>query len=486
MNSLFLILFSFLFFCNLQSENKEELEEQKHVINLVQTFEVFELEKANQIWPAFTLSDSPSIIHFSNGHIYSFYMASNQKWKSKTINQYSVLFSEQDHWGVTKIMMHPNFSVDGKPTFVFRFDNGKKQEKDNLSLLTFVHERFHLHQFAHFVPQERRSAQYEDEWMEDNHILAELEHQLLKDFILSSNESEKMEYLKDFIAINKTRLSRLNPSSIDWEDNQQRMEGLADYVSLQTFEIFPELNPISIPDVLLEMRDKKTGVVYSLINDIIKSRHYFVGAILGFALDFCGVDWKKEVEKGASLREILHREVNISSNEVEERFLKLSHSKDFESMKNRVSEKLKKEKDEKDEMLEGFYQSSGVPVYLGRPKQSISGGGNNRKNCNLGQGHLLAQYDTSFSSTKDQKWKLRFKQIPFIFEDPLGSRIFKIEKETVLKIDDNSISVQDLQASDHSYHFKSIEWKSEHCEFEANYPGYLYSKEGKIYIKFAR
>lgn len=479
---------SLLFTCLISFSSlssKENLEEKQQITELASTLEAFETVQAERIWPHFKLNGCPSVVHLQNGHIYSFYLSPSSLWKKEKIRQRTVLFSDKDHWGVTKIMMHPSFAIEGKKAFVIRFDTEARSDQFNLSLLTFVHERFHLYQFDSFKRKEGPPPHYVDEWKEQNQVLMELEHVLLKKFLQYSNQPHlQREFLKDFIAVNAVRLKSLSLTSVAWEDLQQRMEGLADYVSVKTFEVFPLIENFSVEQAILEMRKKKTGKVYSLVNDAIKGRHYFVGAVLGFALDFIQSDWKSEVEKGEPLRVLLAHGLGMSQQDVDERFARIKSSTEFEGIQQYIQAKLNQEKGEINQLFQAYRDTQGIPVYIARPlKQPISGGGHNHKSFHIGNGHTLSLHDTSFSSSRNQQWRLRFKSVPYMFEDPVGGRVFKLQEDALIRIDDHQILASDLKAQSASYNFSSLTWEDKHCDFIADISGEIHSSKGKIYIK---
>lgn len=465
----------------LPSFTKEEFED-KQINTLASVLESYQTNKKASIWPEFDLNDIPSMVHFKNGHIYSFNLATSNEWEKVSIGTREIPFTDKDQWGITSLMMHPSYPIDGEDTFVFSLDTNPNQSALNLPLVTFVHERFHLHQFEHFDRTDERSAMYANEWDEENQILIGLENWLLIQFLSENSIENKKERLKDFLAINHKRVSLLKESSIKWEDLQQRMEGLADYVSLKTFDIFPLLDFFHVENALLEMRAKKTGGDVSLVSDAIKSRHYFVGSTLGFALDLCGADWKERTQNGESLKSLLAEALPQTSQEMQNRIDLLISSQQFEGISRTIQSQLANEKNQLASLLNAFDESKGISVFLGRPMLPISGGGKNRKNCHLGNGFSLAVEDSSFSSTEDQQWRLRFNEVPYVVENPAGGRAFKIDDTTNLVIDDKATSLKNLIVENVT--FKKLSIQDSHCEFSTELPGSIHVYEESIYIEF--
>lgn len=458
-------------------------EEEKAPIEiLASTFEVFETKDINPVWPKFELKSLPTIIHFENGHIYSFGLPQNDKWETITVKGQKFQFSDKDPWGVTKVMMHPGFMVEGKKSFIFKMNAGMKDL--TLPILTFVHERFHLHQFSYFNRDGEKSGGYSKEWDEQNQVFIGLENWLLEQFLIEKENPSRLELIKDFIAVNSARQKLLDPSSVTWEDLQQRMEGLADYVCLKTFATFPLLKDFNAETIMLKMRQNKTSVHYSVVNDAIKGRHYFVGAALGFALDFCKADWKLKTEQGAPLREILAQSLALTSVEMETRVEKIKNSLVYSRISESIKEKLSQEKGEIDGIIARYNILDGIQVRVGRPQQPFSGGGRNHKSVQMGNGKTVSIRDISFSSSRDNKWKLKFKDIPLVFEDNHGGRIFKMDGQTSIQIDDEKFSLKDLMKESKSLSFSSIKWEGTQCELHAELPGTLECSEDQVLIHF--
>lgn len=455
-----------------------EENEKKQVELLASTLESFESKEVEKIWPRFDLKTIPTIIHFKNEHIYAFGWNSNDKWDKHPIHGQTAHFSSKDHWGLTKVMMHPGFMVEGQKAFIFGLNTEIKDT--SIPIITFVHERFHLHQFAHFNREDEKRSGYSKEWDEQNQIYIGMENHLLTQFL----QTKDNEFLKDFLAINQTRQSLLDPASAAWEDIQQRMEGLADYVSLKTFEVFPLLKSFSAEAAVLKLRQGKTGSHYSLVNDAIKGRHYFVGSVLGFALDHCQADWKLQAEKGMALRQLLARALPLSDQNIQERVKKIKNSAEYDRISQTIQSKLSEEKREIDAIVQAFDSHEGVCVHLGRPMQSFSGGGKNQKSIHVGKGQTALTHDTSFASSKDSRWKLRFKDIPIIFENGNGGKIFKVEEKTIFEINNKEMSLQELVGQTQSIQFTSLKFQDQHCEFSSDLNGSVQFIQGKVFIKF--
>lgn len=457
-----------------------EKQEMKQIELLSSTVAFYEGLEAEKVWPGFRLDEKPAIVHLKSGNLYSFYLSPSPFW-TKLQNQ-RVALASGDHWGITKLMMHPSYPVEGQKTFIFAWGNEEENLPYNLSLLTFVHERFHLYQFDHFNRLEK-GARYQDEWNEDNQILIGIENVLLEEFVKEKNFSVREELLKDFIAIQAIRTRKIHSSSLLWEDLQQMMEGLADYVSVKTFDVCPILESFSVEKMVLHMRKKKQGQEFSVVNDALKGRHYFVGSVLGFALDLYGCDWKKYVEKGIPLRVLLERELSLSESEIKERYTRIKNLPSYEEIAWKMRSHLTREKKHLKNLMLSYKNTKGLSVHIQRPLGPMSGGGKKEKSYYLENQSIFSMGETSFSSSHDQLWKLKFISMPFVIEDRKGGRTFKVETCTI-KLDGKQIVLEKLERGEVS--FKTLSLHNDHCEFSTGQPGTLYLNEEVLEVHFDR
>lgn len=476
-----LTCFSFQLSCF--SQETSGLNEEQKIKMIAETFDAIQNHRTQNIWPNLDFHTAPTIVHFKNEHVYAFRFPNpSNKWKGFTENHQSILFSEQDHWGLAQTMLHPNFEVEGKSSFVFSLDDNAK--RPHAPILTFLHERFHLHQFQHFNRQDEMGANYQDHWNEENLSLIAIEDDLLRKFLLSYDQPQevRMEYLKDFVAVNQARYRLLQPSSMQWEDVQQRMEGLADYVSVKLFEfIEPSFNP---GEHLVEVKSNDMSRYASLFNHAIKDRHYFVGAALGMALDFCQVSWQQEVEDGAPLRFVLMKAIPMSEQEKNDRVQRLKQSSLFHEATQYVSEYLDKEDRKMQELLDDYDNLEGVEVAVAYPLQPVSGGGKKYKSYFLQEGGMVSLTDSSCSISQDRQWKLTFEQMPYIFDEPTGMRAFKMENDATICVDNQTMTLKEIQEAGKPIEFTSLKLKGQTCELTAGLCGVIYVDEGRLHIEF--
>lgn len=481
MNNL-LISILFCFSCLFRVEAAEEVIESNYVKGIAETIESFNTEEANRIWPGFNLNQMPTIIHFKEeGAIYGYGIKESAEWTKTRISSSVVLVSEEDHWGVRQNMMHPAFEINDQSAFLFYID---KESDPATTLLTFIHERFHLYQFQHFEHEKSR-LDYLDQWNEDNLLLIRLEDKILKAFLLEKDSKKKVEILKDFLAVNNERQKIIHPYSAAWESHQQRMEGLADYVSFKAVQAFALFNDFSPEGEILDKIEQHKAAGVSFMKEVIKGRHYIVGSTLGLALDFCNVNWKEKVEQGSSLITVLDQSLPQSEQEKNKRFLETKKRYEIEKIKVEMLNDLVKEKEDAQEVEQTYARVDGIIVKLFKPYQKMSGGGKNQKNLFLGNGRIAAVLDTSFAMTEDQQWQLSFKEIPCVFEGPGGVKEFKVEETLILLVDGKEYTLNELLKMPESVqYFTSLSWNSANSELHTKLSGRLYINNGALTIEF--
>lgn len=438
------------------------------------------------VWPEYEFAKSPLVITFDNGHLYGFNVKNEKHlWDELKVDQRTVLYSDVDHWGALSANMHPAFPIGDQKAYVFRLDLMKKNPVT--PFLVLVHERFHQFQFGHFkLPNNGNFGPYEDQMNLENIALMQLEERILLDF-LKAPDAEKKDILKDFVAVNTTRRHQISPSSQAWEYDQERMEGLADYVSIKFFDdesILPEFRGQPHLMMLLNgyIRDE------NFAERAIKWRHYGIGATLGYALDYLQAPhWKQRVEKEAlSQVEILERILKLSQNDINTRLTRIKEAYGYTEIRNNAEISMNKYGDKIDHAMNTYDEMDGVEVFLTRPPgQAVAGGGRSQGNYQLPDGSMMAVNDTSSSATEDHQWKIDFKGIPVMFQRG-DARLFKIEKEIAIYLDGRYLRLQDLLKTGFNQTFNSIKLEGAMAQFASeSHSGRLeITKDGKMAILF--
>lgn len=297
-------------------------------------FRQFQEKGGQEIWPGFHLADQSILFHFQNRHAYAFGLNNpSDLWEPKMVEGNRVLYCSR--YPNVLPLLHPHFRLGGEKVFVFHLN--LVEDSPFLPLLTFIHERFHFHQFQFFQKEQVTPVEMSDYQDIDRLTAMEMEYRLLRSFLEATDQEMKQEYLKNFLAVSEMRRRALHPHSRQWEDHQQKMEGLADYVSVKTFQTFSTIPDFHPEKWLLKMKQMKNpGTITT--QDAIKGRHYFVGAALGWALDYYNInDWKLKIEKEKlSLQQLLEETLPESHEQRKKRFFKLKVSSQWVKIQKEV------------------------------------------------------------------------------------------------------------------------------------------------------
>lgn len=459
--------------------------EQRSIETLALTFQSFEEKGGDPIWPGFKPAGTPAVFHFNNGHVYAFGLKGPLPlWEKRFMNHYPFWYCPSHP--ASLVPLDPTFRIENQQAFVFCLDHG--QEVSDMPLLTFVHERFHLHQFQYFQKGSAGRPMPSDYQTVDQLAWMELENRLLSHYLKTDDRKVKMQCLKDFIAVNKTRRLTMHAASVRWEDHQQMMEGLADYVSVKAFQTFSLIPSFKAEETLLEMREKKTAGNPSLLEDGIKGRHYFVGATLALALDDCGMkDWKKRMEAGsASLQQLLEISIGSDENGRRERAARVKQLFNWAAIRQNIALLLDQEQKEREQMASAFAKQEGVVINIGIPSGHMSAGGRHAKSCALGHGRKILVEDMSTASSEDQSWMLSFKKIPFVIEGQKGDRQFKMKPEAILQVDGNPMTLKTVlqKASEKELSFSCIAFQTPFCELSSTRPGKITGQGNSLSLVF--
>lgn len=442
--------------------------------------------KQDEVWPGYDISLTPIVVSFGSGHIYAFNLNSkNPIWEAKQIKGKKILFSSQDPWGITAVAMQDQFPLEDEEVFAFNVGlMQKKGQPDYLPLLVIVHELFHRYQFNEFL-EDASFANYQDRENSDNLALINLEERILIDF-LRAKDHEKLEHLKDFVAIHKVRTAMMNSSSVNWEDGQQRMEGLADYVSIKaqdTFNLIPEFSGQEHIGKTLEGYIKN-GDVAELA---VKWRHYGVGAALGYGLDYVhAANWKEKVERnGISLAKQLEESIPLSSLEISRRAWKAKQHYKYKKIKSQIVARAKSNQENMTALINGYQEQKGVVLVIQRPRDvGINGGGKTGGIYHLPDGSTVSVNDSSVSASTDNLWKVEVKRMPYLFQKG-NDRWMKIDEEVAIEINGKSYGMNDLFQRGGNINFDRISLKGASCNFESmDRSGHLEVKNGMVKIVF--
>jgi hypothetical protein len=429
----------------------------------------YQVEQA-KTWPTLSWQESPLIVTFDNGHIYALGLKTNNPaWTEISMGKTTVLYTEKDQWGLSQVHLQPWFEIEGQKAFVYRMGN-RTPPKDDAT--TLAHERFHRHQMEHFDPGSMGESR--DHMDIENLTWSEIEDELFRSF-LSAKGEQKKQILRDIAAVHGWRRSIISKETRGWEDNQMKMEGLADYVGTHLYgggESLLRMHP----------EDHRDGIV----DEAIKWRHYLAGATLGYALDSLNVpNWKEQIEEGQSLSDLLINALPLSQKERSARLdnvkNRLSYAKRRKAMANRIRDYQK----ELNAVYRDYDQQKGVKLLLDHPPVAISGGGSNLKLYYLADGSTVNIDDESVSTTRDGKWKFSTHNAAHLFQHKDGFREVKLSQDARVTLDHISLSLPDVLKSARKYTFDSLKIDGLEASFESqDHPGELVSDGRTIQVTF--
>jgi hypothetical protein len=404
------------------------------------------------IWPTLDWKDSPLIVVFESGRYYAFHLQSqDSEWKTLHIKGMEVQAASHDKWGLNGLHMQAWFEIEGKQAFVYRMGEVSNPRED---VMILAHERFHRHQGEHFVMNQRQ-GQSQDHLVEDNLAWSAIEDLLLRDF-LQAKTGEKLELIKDFIAVNQMRRDALDEDTLIWENGQLRMEGLADYVSTKAFGGEKALLSVHPYD---EDQDE-------FIDDIIKWRHYLAGAAIGYALDFLkALQWKEKVESGENLADLLAKQVPLSKDERKTRLINIQKRMNYKKRKKIASSKVESYLKLLEDIESDYLKMEGLPLFVAHPRLSISGGGSNEKMVHLMEGGTVGLNDASVATTSDGSWKFQTRNVSHLYMHVDGVREVKMQGNPDIKVDQVSLKMAEVPQE---YLFHSIEIEAENLSFSSN------------------
>lgn len=455
-----LISFNSVFSIQLDQKEQEILSKVGAILRSSHT------EKQNEVWPDYDLTESPVVITFNNGHIFVFNLDSkNPQWEKFTLNGVDILFSAQDLWGLTRSAFQPQFPLEGQKAYVFNLENATGSQATK-SLQVLVHERFHRYEFEYFQLN-FRGKPYSDHLNGENLALGKLEEQILADFMKDLGKPElQVEHLRNFIAVNSVRRSLIDPSSVEWEDHQQIMEGLADYVSYKMMDVFNIVPSFEGHQELKNLLDKEAANTdYS--DHAIKWRHYSLGSSLGYILDFLKIpEWKIQVECGEkTLMQMIQEVITLSPEEIQQRFENSAITYHWDLTYATVLLSVNKFEEEVAEHIKNYHQMEGVIVEIGRPKAGLSGSGSNFHLFYLADGSTLSLQDTLASSSEDNLWHLTLDHEPYVFKKGAGVVEYKLENETEIIVDNQKFTLKELLQQKSQKPFTHIEIKGKRSHF---------------------
>lgn len=428
-------------------------------------------EEGKEIWVGYpTKNPPPFVLTFDSGQLYAFnFMAPSPLWSPLTLHGEELLFSATDHWNLQSIQLENDLLVDGERALVFHCD----LTKDNLTslLVALLHEQFHNHQLATFLHPQLSVSGYLDHFHHENIGWMLVEEMILADFIHGQLDEERSLFhkaapLNDLLAVHRLRRQLLQEDSLAWEYQQQRLEGIADYVALKSMERVPSSSFKSLEYLLSSL--EAFSINEEILERTTKGRHYPVGAALAYALDFLKVpDWQRKVEsEGLSPVEILAEVIELSDEEAALRLEKIKNRYAFDKILLQVSTALHAYQEEIDDLVDEYKRMEGIELVVGRPKGFYSKreGVCSLYNYYLTDGSLLSLADTSTHQLPEEGWSLSTFGAPLLISNRDGTLTLKVEEELEITVDGKLYNLSDLQSSGGGLFFTSLRLCSRHCE----------------------
>lgn len=438
-------------------------------------------EDKEDIWPSFSTNSKATIISFDSGTLYGYNLKSaNSKWNplEKSNKTY---FTDQDEEGIREIQTDPNFTLQDEKAFIFHFDwNNDKPIK---AIVTFLQENFKNYEKSNFNNSNTVKSHYIDHHNLENLVLMQIEEKILIDF-LSTNE-QKLDLLKDFIAVNSFRRSLMQAPSVDWELYLQLKNGMATYVAVKYLEESKLISNFGHNSFLLA-KLQKIAVNDEVFEKALKRRHYKIGAALGFALDSLQVPgWKIKAQQGESPVIILEEYLKLSPDQKMARVQDSKKRYKAEAIETHLREILNEYHEEINELLEQYETMDGIPITLQKPKHQKNNKESFMFNYYLHDGTILTVADSSTYASANNNWVLKFKGMPIVQRHSSHKYSFKIENSLKLQLDGREIALADILNKDQTILFQnSISWKSKNSEFQSGSGGTIAVSQGRILINF--
>lgn len=213
------------------------------------------------------------------------------------------------------------FSDIGKEhTTFFKYTAENVDEKPtNREFKYFLmHEAFHeYHQVPHWKNvNELSSSLYLEKRSQEQYQLLTLEMMIL-DKVNEAKEREKMlDYLTDYVLVREARYRKY--SEMKEEKKIETLEGTAQYVEYQYSNL---VGDDMKPPFTVEGKTRRFAEVFSektlkafsenggLASFLDKDVYYYIGSFEGVILDQLEVDWKKQVDQGELIYDVLKEQV---------------------------------------------------------------------------------------------------------------------------------------------------------------------------------
>lgn len=460
--------------------------EKESIIIYAEILEAFDQGLGQRVWPGYKFSSDPTIITYKEtGHIYAFNLDSkDSRWSSVVIAGKSAQYSAVDFWGFSQFSLFPTLPIEGKSAYLFQGDFSFVATNPTFSAVVFVHERFHKYQISNFTDFFNSNGKFYKGHLDQNNVdLIFLENAALLKYL----ESHNLEMLKYFLAINQMRTNSLDNDSKKWELWQQKIEGTAEYVQTRTLQFYP-LQGLDALQVLTKRANTYFVADETGIDNIIKWRHYSVGAILSFALQDLGIpNWMSDLEKtGKNQTEILKSYFKLSDKIIKELVEKAKTDLNFADIRSKTSSMLSAYIENIRILTEQFNKEVGVEIILEFSKMTCSGGGDSEKTIYLSDGSTLSIGGNYATMCDNSKILFSYKNAAIVFKTPDGGvKLKDSDPASIVILDGNSLLLSDLaEKCEPQVMFNKIHWTDKMVALEALKAGTISCENHKLTFMF--
>ncbi len=467
-------MFLILGFSHLTRAAPNELAFINRIANIIH----FINQHQQEVWPGFHISDTASIVHYKNNHLYAFnFTPKDTDWQDLDINGSMAYYNSKNNYNINQPLFFGAL-IDDQVSYIYGYHELDNTKADLRNALVFTHERFHYYQAEHFIA-DQNLPEYQGFNNLENITLAYLEAEVLKKYLIDAD----IEILKDFVAINRYRSTLLDSNSIVYEQQQERWEGIADYiafkaVTMDSNELYKEL--ISDYD-----RENSCSLV-NPVDCVIKQRYYLTGVALGIALDRLSLEgWKETVEQNKRTpRELLLSLFKMEPAEIDARINNAKQQYHYEEMVKPIEKSIGEYQAKLKKQLEAYDIFSGIKTRFYSPWPCISKAGVVSSFTYRIDGKTSLTIDSeSFTECTDGSITVKYS-VPFEYNTLFYTEI-KIDGDATILIDGEKITYTEFYSlrTRRMFHNLSILASNVSINF-VNHSGLIISNGKDVRIKF--
>jgi len=389
------------------------------------------------IWPGFSISTIPSIVHFGGQHIYGYnFNPKHPHWEKRIIDTEAVYYLDQDEIGIGNISLSFDFVVDDQHSYVYGYLSDDACTDVRGNIFRFAHERFHLYQDEKFPSSTFPFESYDGFNQIENVQLAYLEAAVMKEYLSTYSQ----EAIKDYIAIYQYRSRLLNNESKLYEQHKINIEGIATYVGLKSLGLNEKIRN----QFLVNNYDHWCS--FNKINDcILRRQYYFSGAAIGFVLDKdSDQTWKQDLEKNG-ICPLVHliQKYPMSEVEINKRLKMAKIRYHFEKIEKPVEDAINTYQAEIKEKENNYQSFPGIELTT-KFACPMSGTRASQKQYFI-NGHLSLHIGVNIQMACDNNAvTISSRNLPFLYESNQYSEKFKVDPSTRLIINDHEETIEAL------------------------------------------